>query len=77
MTKAPGSRRSAVVAAARNGLISIVIGMAFVFVIFVGRQEFWGWRLLLWGAVTGLAVYSFSHLLNAAVGERIRRLGLG
>ena len=76
MAESSSPRRGLLGGIARNAAISILIGVAFVFVIFVGRQEFWGWRLLLWGAVTGVAVYSFSHLLNSAVGERIRRLGL-
>ena len=72
MAKAPVSRRSAVVAIARNAVISMLIGVAFVFLVFVNRQEVWGWRLLLWGGLGGVTVYAFCHSLDRVVGGRIR-----
>lgn len=57
----------------RNALISASIGVAFFFLMLVGREELWSWRLALYGAMGGLATYVFSHSLDIAVGDRIRR----
>ncbi|MGH9315537.1 MAG: PP2C family protein-serine/threonine phosphatase [Thermoanaerobaculia bacterium] len=73
MTEVSGSRRVVVGGLARNAAISTWVGVAFLFLIFVGRQEFWGWRLALYGALGGFAVYVFCHFLDATVGDRIRR----
>src|SRR5713101_1537375 len=72
MAKAPAPWHSAAVAVARNAAISMLVGVAFVFLIFINRQEFWGWRLLLWGGLGGVLVYAFCHSLDLAVGGRIR-----
>lgn len=58
---------------ARDAAISTLIGVAIVFLMFLGRQELWSWRLALYGAFVGFAIYVFCHLLDRAVGERIRR----
>jgi len=57
----------------RNAAISMLIGVAFLFLIFIVRQELWGFRLAIYGAVTGLVTYVFSHSLDVAIGDRIRR----
>jgi len=57
----------------RNAAISMSIGVAFFFLIFIVRQELWGFRLALYGAAGGLATYVFSHSLDVVVGDRIRR----
>ena len=49
------------------------IGVAFFFLIFIVRQELWGFRLALYGAAAGLATYVLSHSLDVVVGDRIRR----
>jgi len=67
------SRRTSMVEIGRNAAISMSIGVAFFFLIFIVRQELWGFRLALYGAAGGLATYVFSHSLAVAVGDRIRR----
>jgi hypothetical protein len=66
------SRRDVLGGLARAAAISIAVGVAALFLIFVGRQEFWGWRLALYGALGGFLAYVFCHLLDATVGNRIR-----
>ena len=67
------SRRASGIEIARNAAISMSIGVAFFFLIFIVRQELWGFRLALYGAAAGLATYIFSHSLDVVVGDRIRR----
>src|SRR5215471_16296750 len=62
---------SAVRSMAQNALFSAGIGVALIFLMFVGRQEIWGWRLLLYGAVCGAAISLSCRLLDRAVGEPI------
>jgi len=57
----------------RHAAISMAIGIAFFFLIFIVRQELWGFPLALYGAVAGLATYALSHMLDVAIGDRIRR----
>jgi len=57
-------------------LVSVGVGMAFVFMMFIGRREMWSGRLALYGALGGLAIHSFSHALDATIGDRVRRRGL-
>lgn len=54
----------------------MLIGVALIFLVFVPREEVWGWRLALYGALVGLAIYTSCRLLHVTVGERIRRLQL-
>lgn len=70
---AEGSRRASVREIVRNALISSLIGVALFFLMFIGRQDFWGWRLAVYGAFAGLVTYAFSHALDVAVGDRVRR----
>jgi serine phosphatase RsbU (regulator of sigma subunit) len=58
---------------ARNLAVSMAIGVAILFLMFVGRQEFWSWRLALYGALGGFAVYVSCHFLDSTIGDRIRR----
>ena len=67
------SRRTSIGEIGRNAAISMVIGVAVFFLIFIVRQELWGFRLALFGAVAGLVTYALSHSLDVAVGDRIRR----
>jgi hypothetical protein len=73
MAAAPASRLALVEGHARKVAISIAGGVAFVFLMFVGRQEVWGWRLALYGALGGFAIHVCCHVLDATVGDRIRR----
>ena len=68
------SRRAGFIPVARSAGISILIGVAFVFLVSLTRPQFWGWRLALWGGLGGLVIYAFCHLLDNAVGDPIRRL---
>jgi serine phosphatase RsbU (regulator of sigma subunit) len=58
---------------AQNALFSAGIGVALVFLMFVGRQEVWGWRLVLYGAACGAAISLSCRLLDRAIGEPILR----
>jgi hypothetical protein len=53
--------------------ISIAVGIAVLFLIFVGRQQFWSWRLALFGALGGFTAYVFCHFLDKTLGDWIRR----
>jgi len=57
----------------RSAAISTLIDVTFFFLIFIVRQELWGFRLAFYGAVAGLATYVISHSLDIAIGDRIRR----
>ena len=76
MANASPRSRVAVGAIARDAAISASIGVAFFFLIFLSRQELWSWRLALYGALGGFAVYAACHSLDAVVGTRIRRWGV-
>jgi len=67
------SRNTSAGEIARSAAISLVIGVAFFFLIFISRQELWGFRLALYGAVAGLVTYVLSHSLDVVIGDRIRR----
>ena len=56
---------------AQNALFSAGIGIALIFLMFVGRQEVWGWRLLLYGAACGAAISLSCRLLDRTIGEPI------
>ncbi len=71
-TPAPG-RFEHLAPVARSTGISTAIGVLVVFLTTISRRELWGWRLLLYGAVIGFAIYVFCHALDNAVGDRIRR----
>jgi serine phosphatase RsbU (regulator of sigma subunit) len=73
MSHTAESRRGWLAAVARNAAISISIGVAFVFLVLLSRQDLWGWRLALWGGLGGLLTYAFCHFLDATVGNRVRR----
>jgi uncharacterized membrane protein len=68
--KPSGSARAQVVAIARNAAISLLVGVAVLFLIFINRREFWGWRLALYGGVGGVVAYALCHFLDATVGDR-------
>src|SRR5215471_7464138 len=68
------SRRSRLHPAVRSAGISMLVGIAFVFLVSVARPHFWGWRLALWGGLGGLVIYAFCHSLDNVVGDPIRRL---
>ncbi len=76
MANASPRSRVVVGAIARDAAISASIGIAFFFLIFLSRQELWSWRLALYGALGGFAVYAACHSLDAVVGTRIRRWGV-
>jgi sigma-B regulation protein RsbU (phosphoserine phosphatase) len=57
----------------RSAAISMAVGVALLFLIFIGRSQFWSVRLALYGAAGGLTAYAFSHFLDTQVGDRIRR----
>ena len=65
--------RGSLARVARGAAISIAVGEAVVFLMFVGREELWGWRLALYGALAGVAIYGSCHSLEEALGDRIRR----
>jgi len=67
------SRRDHFAAAARSTIVSVFIGVAVVFLTTISKHELWGGRLLLYGALVGFTVYVFCHVLDNAVGDRIRR----
>ena len=67
------ARRTTSPAVFRNAASSTLIGIAILFLMFVGRQQFWSWRLALFGGLGGLLAYAFSHGLDHTVGDRIRR----
>ncbi len=73
MAEALASRREVVEGVARKVAISTAGGVAFMFLMFVGRREVWGWRLALYGALAGLAIHATCHALDVTVGERLRR----
>ena len=73
MEQVAAARRRWLSAVSRNAAISMATGIAVVFAVCVARPEFWGWRLALWGALGGLFMYASCHLLDNAVGDRIRR----
>ena len=58
---------------ARAPLFSMLVGVALAFLIFVGRQEIWSWRLALYGATAGAMIGIFCQLLDRLVGDRLRR----
>jgi stage II sporulation SpoE-like protein len=68
------SRRAGFLPVARSAGISMLVGIAFVFLVSVARPQFWGWRLALWGGLGGIVIYAFCHLLDNVVGDPIRRL---
>ena len=55
-------------------MLSMFIGMAFVFTMFIGQREIWSWRLALYGGLGGLSIHLYSHLLDRLIGDRLRRL---
>jgi hypothetical protein len=73
MVKASGSGRAQLVSVARGAAISLFVGVTILFLVFINRQEFWGWRLALYGGFGGVVAYVFCHFLDATVGDRVRR----
>ena len=73
MVDATTSQRNSLAAILRNATISMLLGVVLFFLMFIGRQELWSLRLALYGAVGALLTYGFSHFLDVAVGDRIRR----
>jgi stage II sporulation SpoE-like protein len=59
---------------AAGAALSTLVGLAFVFLMFIGRREVWSWRLALYGALGGFAIHVFCHLLDDTLGDRFRRL---
>ena len=39
--------------AAAGAALSTLVGLAFVFLMFIGRREMWTWRLAVYGALGG------------------------
>jgi len=60
---------------ARTVAISTLAGVLFLFLIFFVRQEFWGWRLALYGALGGFAAPLFCRFLDSTIGGWTRRRG--
>jgi hypothetical protein len=52
-------------------LVSALIGISVVFLMFVGREELWGWRLALFGASIGVSIHGTCHVLGWALEERL------
>jgi stage II sporulation SpoE-like protein len=57
----------------RRAATAMAIGVALLFLIFVPRPEIWGWRLALFGALVGLAIYVACKWLDQTVGDFARR----
>lgn len=72
MASVSSSRRLEIGAFARTLAISTLAGVLFLFLVFFIRQEFWGWRLALYGALGGLAAAVFCRLLDSTIGNWIR-----
>jgi len=66
------ARRDHLAAAVRSTAVSAFIGVVVVFLTTISRRELWGGRLLLYGAAVGFMIYVFCHVLDNAVGDRIR-----
>ena len=73
MQAASQSRRNALPEMARRAATAMLIGVALITLVFVARPEMWGWRLALYGALVGIAIYLFCHLLDDTVGDFVRR----
>jgi len=60
----------------REAALSSLIGVGVVFLIFFARPDRFGWRLALYGALSGFSIFLSCRALFALVGERIHRLGI-
>ena len=60
----------------REAALSSLIGVGVVFLIFFARPERFGWRLALYGALSGFSIFLSCRALFALVGDRIHRLGI-
>ena len=65
--------RSEVAARVRRAAVSMIVGMAIVFLMFVSRPEIWSWRLFVYGATIGLAIFASCRGLDVAFGGRLFR----
>jgi len=59
----------------RRAGVSALVGAAVVFLMFVGRRELWGWRLLAYGGACGLAIYGSCHAIEVIFVRRFHRDG--
>jgi hypothetical protein len=60
----------------REAAFSSLIGVGVIFLIFFARPDRFGWRLALYGALSGFSIFLCCRVLFALVGERIHRLGI-
>ena len=60
----------------REAALSSLIGVGVIFLIFFARPDRFGWRLALYGALSGFSIFLSCRALFALVGERIQRLGI-
>lgn len=68
------SRRLASVA--RKATISALAGIAILYLLFLNRRESWSWRIALFGALNGLAIYLCCDVLERTAGRWIRNRGI-
>jgi serine phosphatase RsbU (regulator of sigma subunit) len=57
---------------ARRAATAMLIGVGFAFVTVLARHELWGWRLALYGALCGGAIYGSCQFLEVVLGSRLR-----
>ena len=60
----------------REALLSGLVGIGVVFLIFFARAELFGWRLVAYGALTGISIFVCCNTLFTLVGEPIHRRGI-
>jgi stage II sporulation SpoE-like protein len=76
MTTTAGTPAKRLRELAAGAALSTLVGLAFVFLMFIGRREMWSWRLAVYGALGGFTIHVFCHLLDDTLGDRVRRLGV-
>src|ERR1700686_263815 len=57
---------------ARKATISALAGIAIMYLLFLNRREAWTWRIALYGALNGLAIYFCCDVLERTAGRWIR-----
>jgi Stage II sporulation protein E (SpoIIE) len=58
---------------AREAILSTLLGVGVVFLMFLQRSEAFGWRLAIYGGLTGFAIYICCRTLHRLVAEPIYR----